>query len=78
MDFTSLIKKGQPSVEPHELTLVEDTTDILYDKRIELPLDDRSILNLAAVGQAQPVSVRPRGFDDLVPVDKPTKKRKAA
>lgn len=69
MDVQSLVKKGTPSVEPHDLTLIEDPKHVLYDARVHLPIPDGAILNFAAVGQAQPVSVRPSGLDELVVVD---------
>lgn len=62
-------KRGAPSVEPHELKVITDPSDPLFDARIYLPLTDEAILNFAAVGQVQPIAIRTRGFDDLVVVD---------
>jgi hypothetical protein len=69
MDFSSIIKKGAPSVEPHELTVITKLDDPLYDGRIHLPVKDEAVLNFAAAGQVQPVAVRSRGYDELVIVD---------
>ncbi len=67
-DLLSLFKRGQTSVDPHELKLITDKRDALYDARVHLPVPDEDILNLAAVGFVQPVSVRLRG-DEAVIVD---------
>lgn len=69
MNVSSIVKKGAPSVEPHELTVISDPTDPLYDHRLHLPIKDEAVLNLAAAGQVQPIAVRARGFDEMVIVD---------
>ena len=68
MNTSDIIKRGGPSVEPHELTIVTDPDDPLYDRRLHLPISDEALINLAAVGQVQPIAVRPRGMG-LVIVD---------
>jgi len=62
----ALFKRGQTSIAPHELVLITDPKDPLFDKRVFLPLTDEAILNIAAVGYVQPVSARLRGNDALV------------
>jgi hypothetical protein len=67
-DLLSIFKRGSTSVDPHELTLITDKRDPMYDARVHLDVPDEDILNLAAVGFVQPVAVRLRG-DDAVIVD---------
>lgn len=65
-DLQSLFKRGQTSVDPHDLMLITDKSDSMYDARIHLPVPDEDVLNLAAVGFVQPVSVRLRGDDPVI------------
>lgn len=65
----SLIKRGTPSAWPHELTVVDDPNDQLYDERLDLlPVTDERIRNFVLVGQIQPVAVQVHG-DDLAIAD---------
>lgn len=50
----SILQKGAPSVEAHELDL-----DAIFDERLDDPVTDEAILNFAIVGQLQPAIVRP-------------------
>jgi len=65
-DLQSLFKRGQTSVDPHDLVLITDKKDPLYDGRVHLPVPDEDILNLAAVGFVQPVAVRLRGDEPVI------------
>jgi len=60
------LKRGQISRWPHELTILTDPKDPLYDARVKLPLLDEAIMNLAAVGFVQAVAIRPRGSETLI------------
>lgn len=55
-EITSITKKGSPSWEAHELVL-----DGLPDERLNDEIADEAILNMAALGQLQPVLVRANG-----------------
>lgn len=55
-DVESLVKKGRPSWEAHELVL-----DAIPDERLEDPISDEAILNFAVAGQLQPCLVRANG-----------------
>lgn len=68
MNIQSIVKKGAPSVEPHELAVILDEEDPLFDARLYLPIKDEAVLNFAACGQVQPIAVRARG-DEMVVVD---------
>lgn len=63
---TGIAKRGSPSMEAHELTLITDISDPSFDRRVLNPVSDEAILNLAAVGFVQPVSVHPRGNTMIV------------
>jgi len=65
-DLQSLFKRGQTSVDPHDLVLITDKRDPMYDARINLAVPDEDVLNLAAVGFVQPVAVRLRGDDPVI------------
>lgn len=68
MNIQSIVKKGAPSVEPHELAVILDESDPLFDARLYLDIKDEAVLNFAAAGQVQPIAVRARG-DEMVIVD---------
>ncbi len=51
---------------PHNLVLITDKKDDLYDERIEDEVTDEDILNFATLGQLQNIVVRMRGNDPLV------------
>jgi hypothetical protein len=61
----SLAKRGTPSAWPHELKLITEKSDPLYDKRVFNSVDDVAIRNMVLVKQIQPVAIRMRG-DDMV------------
>jgi len=65
-DLQSLFKRGQTSVDPHDLVLITDKRDPMYDARIHLAVPDEDVLNLAAVGFVQPVAVRLRGDEPVI------------
>lgn len=44
--------------DPEALTLVTDESSPLYDERVHLPIDERMVLNIMAVGVIQPISVK--------------------
>lgn len=60
------LKRGQISRWPHELTVLTDSKDPMYDARVKLPLKDEAILNLAAIGFVQAIAIRPRGSETLI------------
>ncbi len=62
----SLAKRGTPSAWPHELKLITDKSDPLYDKRVFNSVDDVAIRNMVLVKQIQPIAVRMRGDDMIV------------
>jgi len=61
----SLAKRGTPSAWPHELKLITEKGDPLFDKRVFNSLDEVMIRNMVLVKQIQPVAVRMRG-DEMV------------
>lgn len=63
MDAQSFLKRGTPSLWPHEIKVVEDPAHPLYDERLDLPVSDSAIRNFAVRGQVQPVAVRVDGKD---------------
>ena len=62
------LKRGQPALYPHEITVIEDSKHPLYDPRIENPISDDRIRNIVMVGQIVPVSIRIEE-DDAILVD---------
>ena len=56
--LTGDLRRGTPSRWPHELTVITDPDDKEYDKRETNVIDPAAVLNLATVGQIQPLSVR--------------------
>lgn len=66
MDIISIQRKGTNSAMPHELRLITDEKDPMFDKRVLLPLSDEAILNQAAVGVVQALTVKVRGQEALV------------
>lgn len=56
------------SVDPKSLTIITDEQSPLYDERINLPLNENLVLNVAAFGVKQPVIITKDG-DTLVVVD---------
>lgn len=67
-ELASVFKRGQQSIEAHDLTLITNKSDPMYDRRILLAVRDEDVLNLAAVGFVQAISVRLRG-DEAIVVD---------
>jgi hypothetical protein len=55
-------------VYPEDLEIVTDPKDILYDKRIDLPVEDSDVLNVMAIGVKLPIIVARRG-EKIVVVD---------
>lgn len=53
-NIDSVVKKGHPSWEAHELVL-----DAIPDERLDDPITDERIMNFAVSGQLQAVLVRP-------------------
>lgn len=48
-------------IEPEKLTIVTDKNHPLYDDRVNLPIDERMVLNIMAFGVRQVVTVRKNG-----------------
>lgn len=44
--------------DPDVLTIVTDPASPLYDERANLPIDERMVLNIMAIGVIQPITVR--------------------
>lgn len=65
MNIADLTKRGAVSVLPHEITLVTNAHDPSYDARVLLPIDDAAILNQAAIGITQAVTLKVRGSEAL-------------
>lgn len=63
MNAESFLKRGTPSLWPHEIKVIEDPAHALYDERLDLPVSDSAIRNFAVRGQVQPVAVRVDGKD---------------
>ena len=59
--LTGDLKRGTPSRWPHELTIITDPDDSHYDEREKNEIKPEAVLNLAVVGQVQPVSVHMYG-----------------
>lgn len=59
--LTGDLKRGTPSRWPHELTIITDPDDSHYDEREQNEIKPEAVLNLAVVGQVQPVSVHMYG-----------------
>lgn len=66
MNIQSIVKKGAPSVEPHELAVILDESDPLFDARLYLPIRDEAVLNFAAAGQVQPIAVQVRAGEMVI------------
>lgn len=60
---------------PHDLVLITDKKDDLYDERVEDEVPDEDVLNFASQGQLQNLVVRLRGSDPLVIVGRQRTKR---
>lgn len=56
--LTGDLRRGTPSRWPHELAVITDPDDKEYDKRETNKIDPAAVLNLATMGQIQPLSVR--------------------
>ncbi len=52
------LRRGTPSRWPHELAIITDPDDKEYDKRELNVIEPAAVLNLATIGQIQPLSVR--------------------
>lgn len=60
---------------PHDLVLITDKKDPLYDERVEDEVTDEDVLNFATHGQLQNLVVRVRGNDTVVVVGRQRTKR---
>ena len=57
---SSFLKRGSPSIWPHELTVADDPDHPLFDDRMPLPVTDERIRNFAAVEVQVQADRRPR------------------
>ena len=47
--------------EDDQVVIVTDTTHVLYDERVHLPLDEKLVLNIMVRGVIEPITVRKNG-----------------
>lgn len=61
--YRSVGRKDVHYIPPEELTIITDKTHPLYDDRINLPLNEKMVENIMAVGVKVPVTIRLNGKD---------------